>query len=268
MVRSLFFLWVFGISICGLYGQNQTSYVTLPLPEASLPFRLSIEQASFSLPEGLQAFVAGSYKGEWVLLAGRTYGLHGFQGDTFPVSSQNTTVYVLNPATGAIVSRSLTDPSSQLSREQIDQLSVTNAFFFQGDGSRTLYMAGGYGINTATGDRETQSVLTAIDVPNLIKWVKRVSKCKSAAKCMRRVSHPLLQATGGVLFQSDPHQPYLLGLGQNFIGSYTVNSNGIYTHQIRPFQVIDTGKNIFIQPYSQPAPISTYRRRDLNIVPI
>jgi hypothetical protein len=201
-------------------------------------------------------------------MSGRTYGLHGFEGDTFPVSSQNTTVYVINLATGSIFSRSLTDPSSQLSQEQIDQLSVTNALFFQGGGSNTLYMAGGYGFDTATGTYVTQSVLTAIDVPNLVKWVKQEPKCKSAAKCMRRVSHPLLQISGGILNQTDYHQPFLVGLGQNFTGRYDVNSNGVYSQQIRPFQLIDTGKDLFVQPYSQPIPLSTYRRRDLNIVSI
>lgn len=254
---------------CSLYGANQTSYVTFPLPEDSLPFRLQIEQASFSLPNGLQAYVAGSYKDEWILLAGRTYGLHGFLGDTFPVPSQNTEVYVINLKTGSIISRSLIDPKSKLSQEQIDQLSVTDALFFQGDGSDTLYMAGGYGFNTATASYDTKSVLTAIDIPNLIKWVKHKSKSKSVAKCIRQVSNPLLQVTGGLLFQSNPHQPYLVGLGQNFEGRYVdTTSNGVYTHQIRPFQIIDTGKDLLVQPYDQPSPISTYRRRDLNIVPV
>jgi len=253
---------------CCLYGQNQTSYVTFPLPEYGLPFRLSIEQASFSLPVGLQAYAFGSYKQEWLLLAGRTYGLHGFEGDTFPVSSQNTELYVLNLEAGTIVSRSLTDPQSGLSQEQIDQLSVTNAFFFQGNGSATLYMVGGYGFNTATGDYDTKSVLTAIDLPNVIKWVKKKPQSKSIAKCIRQVSDPLLQVTGGVLYQANPHQPYLIGLGQNFSGRYHTGSNGIYTQQIRLFQVIDTGGDLLVQPYSQPAAISTYRRRDLNIVPV
>ncbi len=253
----------------GVFGDNQTSYITLPLPEDSLPFRLSIQQASFSLPVGLQAYVYGRHKQEWVFLAGRSYGLHGFLGDTFPVSAQNTTVYVVNLGTGEIVSRSLTDPSAQLTQEQINQLSVTNALFYQPNGIDTLYMVGGYGINTATEERETKSVLTAIDVPNLVRWVKQDSNSKSVAKCIRQVSHPLLQVTGGVMRQANGHQPFLLGLGQNFVGSYIdTTSNGIYTYQIRPFQIIDTGKTLKVQPYTQAAPISIYRRRDLNIVPI
>ena len=257
------------IASFSLFGDNQTSYITLPLPEDSLPFRLSIQQASFSLPAGLQAFVYGRHKQEWVFLAGRTYGLHGFLGDTFPVSSQNTVVYVVNLSTGEIVSRPLTDPSAQLSQQQLDQLSVTNALFYQPNGSDTLYMAGGYGINTATGQRETKSVLTAIDVPSLVKWVKQGPNSKSVAKCIRQVSHPLLQVTGGVMRQANGHQPFLLGLGQNFVGSYIdTTSNGIYTYQIRPFQVLDTGKTLTVQPYTQAPPIPTYRRRDLNIVPV
>ena len=241
--------------------------MTYPLSEDSLPFRISIQQADFSLPIGLQAYASGLYKDEWVLLAGRTYGLHGFEGDTFPVVSQNTSVYVLNLTTGNTVSRSLTDISSQLSGAQIDQLSATNALFFQGDGSNTLYVVGGYGINSATGLRETKTVLTAIDLPNLIRWVKQEPNCKSAAQCLRQASNPLLQVTGGVMWQFNPHQPALLVFGQNFAGDYNINSNGNYTCQVRPFQVIDTEKSLSVYPYSQKSPVPIYRRRDLNVVP-
>lgn len=251
-----------------LYGEpNQTSYVTFPLTEETLPYRIAIEQAPYSLPVGLQAYVTARYKNEWVFMAGRTYGLHGFLGDTFPVVSQNPVVYVINLETGAIAYRSLTDPESKLSQQQIDELSVTNALFFQGDGSNTLYMVGGYGFDTATGTYGTKSVLTAIDIPKLVKWVK--GKSKNVAKCIRQTSDPLLQVTGGVMYQPNAHQPYLAALGQNFIGRYVdTTSNGVYTYQIRPFQIIDTGKKISVQPYAQPIPIATYRRRDLNIVPL
>lgn len=257
------------LAIFCLYGDNQTKVISFPQPETSLPFRLSIQQASFSLPVGLQTYVVGRHKNEFLLLAGRTYGLHGFLGDTFPVSSQNTVVYVINFSTGAIASRSLTDASAGLTQEQIEQLSVTNAEYFQGDGSKTLYMVGGYGANSATESRDTKTVLTAIDIPNLIKWVKGDSKVKSVAKCIRQVSDPLLQVTGGALYQANPHQPFLLTFGQNFDGRYVdTTSNGIYTHQVRQFQIIDTGKDLLVQNYNQPTPLPPYRRRDLNVVPI
>ena len=109
-----FFLFL--ILMIGLYADNQTSSITLPLREDSLPYRISIEQAPFSLPAGLQAFVFGRDKNEWLFLSGRTYGLHGFSGDTFPVSSQNTMAYVMDLSTGTISSRSLTDPSAKLTQ--------------------------------------------------------------------------------------------------------------------------------------------------------
>ena len=55
---------------------NQTSYLTLPLPEDSLPYRVTIEQADFMLPTGLHSFAYAVYEGQWVLIGGRTNGLH------------------------------------------------------------------------------------------------------------------------------------------------------------------------------------------------
>ena len=126
MLKVLLFL----LTIFSGYSQSQTATVFQPLPEDTLPFRIVIEEAPFSLPVGLQSYVSAFYKDDWLLLGGRTNGLHGFLGqDTFPVSGQNTTVFVINLVKGTIQSRSLLDPSSGLTREQIDQLSVTNALF-------------------------------------------------------------------------------------------------------------------------------------------
>ena len=262
------------LCLSALYGlclANQTLYVTYPLIEDSLPFRLSIAQANFSLPQGLQSYVLGYYKGDWVLLGGRTYGLHGFEGgspDNFPTVSLNSAIYVVNTVTGSTISRTMTLANSGLSQEQLYQLSATNAFYFQGDGSSTLYMGGGYSINSTTGIYETKSALTAINLPALIGWVKQQSKYPTVAKCIRQTSNPILQATGGLMYQSNSHQPYLYCLGQNYTGNYFDGGRGVYTYQFRPFQVLDTGATLQVQPYTQPDPIAAYRRRDLNIVPV
>lgn len=68
--------------------------------------------------------------------------------------------------------------------------------------------------------------------------------------------------------QSNEHQPYLLAFGQNFTGNYVETSNGSYSQQIRPIQILDNGRRVSVQMYNQPGPIPTYRRRDLNVVPI
>jgi hypothetical protein len=58
--------------------QNQTPTVSPILSGSDLPFRVSIERADFSLPVGLQSYVSAIYQGKWLLLAGRTNGMHDF----------------------------------------------------------------------------------------------------------------------------------------------------------------------------------------------
>lgn len=251
---------------------NQTAYYTEPLPETSLPFRVVLEEADFSLTNGLHSFAFATYKGEWLFVAGRTNGLHDVDNEdptsnSFPPSQQNTSVYVVNPKTGVSYSRSLYDATSSLTQAQIDLLSVSNSVFYQTQNHKTLYIVGGYGIDTATQQMGTKASITAIDVPKLINWIKN-PQGKTAKSCMRFASNPLLQVTGGVMWQANPHQPYLLIFGQNFNGLYVQTSEGSYSQQVRPCQIIDTGRELLIQSYKQPTPLPEYRRRDLNVVPI
>ncbi len=263
---ALFFMVVAVQGFC----DNQTSDLSPISPSDELPFQITIVQSDFQLPSddlgssGLQDFAYAVYEGKWLLLAGRTNGLHGFNpSNNFPPLQQNTVVYVIDPNKKTIKSRSLLDPSSRLSQAHIDALSVTSSQYYQVN--NTLYLIGGYGIDTASGQLSTKSTLTAIDIPGFMRWVDGKS---SADKHIRQTSHPLLQVTGGRLLQADPHQPCLLAFGQNFIGEYTDNSNGVYTNQVRPFKIVDNGHKVYIQAAKQPPTDSNYRRRDLNVVPI
>lgn len=252
---------------------NQTTYLSIPQQEDSLPYEISVKQADFSLPAGLQSFAFAVYKGEWLFIAGRTNGLHNVNSSTelpnsFPVKSQNTVVYVINPKKKKHYSRSLHDSSSNLTQEQIDLLSVTNSFYSQTDDRKTLYLVGGYGIDTATGTMGTKPALTAIDVPRLIAWVKRKRDSHSAADCFRFTFDPILQLTGGKMLKGNKPGIYLLALGQNFSGFYTTSSNGDYSMQIRRIKIIDKDNELRVKSFEQPTPLPTYRRRDLNVVPV
>lgn len=246
-------------------GQNQTETLSPVLPEDSLPFTIQIDVADFTLPAGIQSYASAIYNGKWLLLAGRTNGLHGFDDilNNFPPAAQNTEAYVIDPATGTCWYRSLTE-NSGLSQEEIDDLSVTACEYFQR--RETLFIAGGYGINTGTGQMETKKKLTAINIKKMMNWI--IKGKYSAKKAITQVSDPLLQVTGGFLFQAGDHDPMLMMLGQNFMGLYRDNSNGQYTRQIRPFWVQENGKSLAILSETPPAPMPDYRRRDLNIVPI
>ncbi|MBX9923964.1 MAG: hypothetical protein K2Y01_07625 [Rhabdochlamydiaceae bacterium] len=227
-----------------------------------------MQLANVQIPGGLQTYVFGLDGHNCVFLSGRTNGLHGFNfgNDNFPPLEQNTNVYVLDLKTSEVYVKSLADPSSGLSQSEIDSLSVTAAQFFQSN--KTLYMNGGYGVDTNTGTFGTKPILSAIDIPGLIHWVKKPSKKETAKQHIRQISHPIFQVTGGALYQSNPHAPFLLMFGQNFDGFYSAFSNGVYTQQVRSFRLIDDGYAlaVFAEKYNQPNP--NYRRRDLNVVPI
>lgn len=270
MIRKLFFLALL-FPLAALFGDNQTAAITPVQPATSLPFSVIIEQTNLVLPNGWHSGVFGVHGSKVVLFAGRTNGLHGFDNNpnvnNFPPSQQNTVVYVIDFDSQRIWAKSLYDATSGLTQEQIDILSVTSPQFYQS--GKILYITGGYGINTANGTMETKQVLSAVDIPGIIKWVTSTKKKTSFAKNLRQTTHPLVQVTGGEMFQLDPHQPTLLVFGQNFTGFYNDNSNGAYTEQVRSFRIIDNGKNIYVVPSKkQPLPNPSFRRRDLNVVPV
>lgn len=267
-MRDIFLIFtVFTLLISqSLIADNQTPDTTPILTEDNLPFTISIEQTPMVLNAGFHSGASAIYKRQWVFLAGRTNGLHGFAPtDNFPPSKQNTVIYVIDFEKQTVYSRDITDASSGLSQQQIDELSVTSPQSFQN--GKTLYMCGGYGVETATGDFNTKTTLTAINLSKLIKWVKE--RKGSVAKAIRQTSSPWMQVTGGYMQLINNHLQGLLIFGQNFTGQYNPStSNGAYTQQVRCFQIIDNGRKLYVQPRSSESPNPSYRRRDLNVVPI
>jgi hypothetical protein len=247
---------------------NQTATLSPVLPSSGVPFRIAIEQSQFQLPSGLQSFVVGTYRDKWLLLAGRSNGLHGFDpsNDNFPPNQQNTTVFVVDAIGQTVATRSLTDAQSGLTQAQIDTLSVTASQSCQS--GRTLYIAGGYGIDTASGVLTTKDAFTAIDIRGLIHWVTDPSPGETAAQHIRQVFHPIVQLTGGFMAETT-RRHMLLGFGQTFSAG-NVFVNGIYSEQIRRFRVRDNRRTLALLPEDAvpAAPNPDYRRRDLNVVPI
>lgn len=269
MIKN-FLCCIFLFQALVLFGANQTANINSVYPPVTLPFTVSIELADFTLPNGWHSGAVGTWGDRILLIAGRTNGMHGFDENpnvnNFPPSAQNTTLYVIDFKNKTVLQRDLTDPASKLKQAQIDILSVTSPQSYQR--GTTLYITGGYGIDSATGEMNTKPTLTAINVPGLITWVTNPEKKGSASKYIRQTVDPLLQVTGGYMNQTDPHEPTLLIFGQNFTGLYRGGSNGIYTNQVRAFHIIDDGKKLKIVACEQTAQNPAYRRRDLNVVPV
>lgn len=250
-----------------LASNNQTDTLSPILPGSSLPFQIVIEKVPFELPVGLHSGAVGVSKGLWIFIAGRMNGLHGFGGDPFPADEQNTRIYVVDPSAHQVYSRALNDASSGLSQAQIDTLSVTSPESYQD--ADTLYLVGGYGVDTASGTFGTKPMLTAIYLPGIVQWVMHPEDVKqSVVKNIQQVSNPILQVTGGQMFKSG--NVTLLIFGQNFTGQYTNGSNGEYTQQVRIFKIKSSSGKLAVDVLnSNPQiPNPNYRRRDLNIVPV
>lgn len=257
--------------LCGsaIYADNQTATVSPILPSNTLPFQVAVEQANFSLPNGIHSGAFATYKDQWLFIAGRTNGLHGFgPGDNnFPPQQQNVVVYVVDPRVPVVYAKSLYDPTAGLNQTQIDSLSVTSPQYYQS--GKTLYMTGGYGVNTATGQFETKNLLSAIDVRGLMHWVTNASPGETAAQYIRQISNSVFQVTGGYMTSTFGGETLLI-FGQNFTGFYSDSSNGDYIQQVQRFKIHDNGKHlsVTVNPPYPALPDPNYRRRDLNVVPI
>jgi hypothetical protein len=243
-------------------------------------YTLSLAEYDMGVAEvpTLQSFARGVLDDQWVLLAGRTNGLHGFGPSgtvNFPPKYQNTDVWVIDPITKETWSRSLADTSSGLSQDVIDSLSATNTQVFQE--GETLFVVGGYVYTN--GEFTTYNALSAIHMPSLVAWVKGVDATLDTKAIVQVAGDEAtdgsyeggyFQVTGGSLNRLGDH--YLLVFGQNFEGPYTPGRNGVYTSQVRSFEIVydyDAGTlsytNLGVSPSGGDP--SLYRRRDLNVFP-
>lgn len=257
--------------------KNQTAELSPIRLNRDLPFRICIELDkdqncnNFLLPNGVQGYALGRFEGKWLILDGRTNGLHGFSDtqENFPPQKQNRVVYVVDPDRKQVFFRSLDEPDSGLTQDQIDSLSVTSPEYDQ-VGS-TLYITGGYGFRNSINDFTTFDVLTAIDIPGLIQWVIGRPTGETASQHIRQISDPIFQITGGDMHKLGKNKPTLLVLGHDFEGEYFQGvAIQVYSEQVRRFHILDDGVNLSVQilPSKPLLPDPNFRRRDLNIVPV
>lgn len=253
-------------TIASAYADNQTATVT-PVQTSGLPYSIELQLADLggaSLPT-LQSYASGTYDGKWVLAAGRTNGLHSFTSDgltNFPPEYQNTDIWVIDPVSKQSWSRSLNDATAAISNSVFDALSATATQSAQ-QGS-TLYVVGGYLYDSGIDDFTTYNTLTALDLPGVIDWVQ--TGTGSLADSVRQTADETFRVTGGSL--DFVGGKAFLTFGQDFEGPYTPGSNGVYTRQVRTFDIVDDGVTLSIANVAASTPEDAYRRRDLNVVPI
>ncbi|HEX6041649.1 hypothetical protein [Longimicrobium sp.] len=241
----------------------------------TLPFKISWQPVSIPNLPALQSFArATDSQGRWLLLTGRRAGLHGFSApptNNFPPTEMNDSIYVVDPSARQVWSM----PVSIFPDSVADLLRVTNAQSVQN--GNTLYVIGGYGMNSSTGRMMTFPTLMAINIPAAVTAVTS----KDAAGLSEAItwSHDWrLAVTGGELQRLG--STYYLIFGQQFDGLYDPNDSNIgvtftqrYTEQIARFTLTTTSSGrpavgTYYAPYTSTAPNRPYHRRDLTSAPV
>ena len=226
------------------------------------PFQVSIEEVNIPGMPGVQSFVYGQHLGKWLILGGRTDGLHQRQPfASFAAADNNTSVYVVDPQSRQVWSKSLSSLPSPL----YEQLQSTNMQFEQID--TVLYIIGGYGYSAIASNHITHNKLTAVNLPGAINAVINGT---GIAPHFRQAADFRMAVTGGYLGYLG-NKFYLAG-GQEFTGRYNPHGPNHgpgfiqkYTNAIRHFEIVDDGQNLAIQNYGEWHDTANLHRRDYNM---
>ncbi|MCB0764319.1 MAG: hypothetical protein KDB84_06415, partial [Flavobacteriales bacterium] len=226
--------------------------------------RIVLEEVTIPGMPGVQSFAFGQDGEEWLLLGGRTDGLHQRQPfAAFLASSNNTMAHVVDPSTSEVWGASI----SGLPTAVFEQLQCTNLEFFQR--GNTLYIIGGYGFSPTANDHVTHGRLTAVDVPGAITAIKNGT---TLTPYFRQIADSRMAVTGGYLgLMNDEF--HLVG-GQRFMGRYNPMGPDFgpgfvqeYTNAIRRFRITDDGNSLAIADYVATIDTVALHRRDYNLVP-
>lgn len=225
-----------------------------------LPFSLELIELDVTGMPGLHSFAWAEHDGKWLFVTGRVDGLHGIiESGAFPAEQANDAVWVVDLAADQVWSRSL----DELDDAVADPLMVTNAQYHQN--GETLYIIGGYGTDSATGEKITFPTLTALDVPGVIE---AVTMGGALAPHLRQIEDERLAVTGGEMRKVEGE--YLLFGGHRFDGEYATGGGDFtqtYTEQIFAAAITDTGTMLEVEARYRLSDEDVLHRRDLTVAP-
>ncbi len=212
-----------------------------------------------SLP-GLHSFAFGQHEGKWLLMGGRTDGLHARRpNESFPLEYNNQQLVVVDPESKEYWTASVTALPTGIS----EQLQATNMNFHQwGD---TLYIIGGYAYSETADNHITFPKLTTVRVS---KVIDQIIDGTLDDQYFSHLYDERLAVTGGQLGRIGD-ELYLVG-GHRFDGRYNPRDmpsfTQTYTNAIQRFAIGHTPDATILSHHSV---IDTdhLRRRDYNLAP-
>lgn len=229
--------------------------------ESSFPFSVELEELAIPGLPGFHSFAYAQHDENWLIVGGRTDGLHARQPfASFPANHNNDHLFVINPHTGEFYAERL----NQMSAGILEHLQSTNMNFEQvGD---TLYIIGGYAFSETERDHITFPKLTTIVVSEAIQQIK---EGRLSEEVFGHLYDERFAVTGGQLgFLND--ELILVG-GHRFDGQYNPRDMPTfrqeYTHAIQTFRINSAISDPSISNYSIVVDEEHLRRRDYNLVP-
>ena len=235
--------------------------------QSTVPFTLEIQEFQRQNAPGLQSYATGRFGNYWLLIGGRTNGMHFFPttpAGGFPALYANSRFYVYDPNTDSVWSRSI---FTDLSLSVAAQFRSSNMESIQN--GNTLYLTGGYGKDSSgtlvlLDSFVTFPKLSSINVSGMINAIKTNS---SVAPFVRQITDTMFAVTGGELRRID--NSYYLVVGHKFTGKYSVPTVHVqqYTNCVKKFDIEDNGTTINITNKSYMYDTANLHRRDLNVVP-
>ncbi|HLC83639.1 MAG TPA: T9SS type A sorting domain-containing protein [Bacteroidia bacterium] len=226
------------------------------------PFTVQIEPVITTPLPALHSFAFAQSGGKWLIIGGRTNGLHGLNASGgFPPEYKNDAVFVIDTATWGFYSADL----NQLSQTIADPMRSTNMQYIQ-EGNY-LYMIGGYTYDSVAGFFASIPKLTAIHVDDMID---AVINAQPIASTIRQVTDTNFSICGGELGKLG--NDYYLIFGHNFGGRYTDPPTPLFTQtysdRIKKFNLSDDGTTINLSGFTYELDTNNFHRRDLNSGPV
>lgn len=227
------------------------------------PFQLQLEAIGGTNIPGFHSFAFAQAGDKWLLIGGRTNGLHGLNNNGgFPGEFKNDAVIVIDTVTWNFYQADL----NQLPQNIAAPMRSTNMEYIQnGD---YLYMVGGYGWDSINENFVTFPTLTAVHINNMID---AVIHSKPISSCIRQVTDTNMTVCGGDLVKLG--NDYYLMFGHNFKGTYDPNAASpiftqVYSNRIKKFNLTDNGTTISLSNFSYNTDTTNFHRRDLTTCPL
>ena len=228
--------------------------------QGSFPFEIVLEPLEMPSVPGLQSYVKAEYQGDWLIIGGRTDGLHQRQPwQAFDADGHHLNALLINPDSASM----LWAPLSDLNNDILEaQLSATNANFSQvGD---YLYIVGGYGLSGSS-VHISHPLLTVVNLPAVVAGIRSNGTLDSAA--FVSFTDEDFAVAGAKLMHLD--STFWLVGGHRFDGQYNPMGHDTYTQTyteaIRPFKVSGEFPALGLTKLAPIIDTDELHRRDYNV---